>query len=193
MTKNLSNTLTRWHKIAERVKLAATELMQANLQSAGVGRGMDGDTFMVRKVALQASVEKAVAEKTVMYFLLQDALFAIRKALAHANTAEGVSDLLNEMEAARQKGTYYAALVDSATDCLSVSEFSALAAKKTGTSNSLYGVSVTFLSVEQLANLGELRDRARREVNGLADRLADANASKLSLALDEQVIAFLGL
>lgn len=193
MTKSISNTLTRWHKVAERIKSATTELMHANVAVLTVGHQIDSDTFTVRKATLKAEAEKALVAQTALYFSLQDALFAIRKALAHANTAEGVSDRLNEMEAAKQKGAYYAALLETADGSLSVEEFSALAAKRSGTSSHMYGVNVTFISAEQKTALTEQRDRARREVNALADRLADANATKLSLTLSDEVVAFLGL
>lgn len=194
MSKTISNTLTRWHKVAERIKGATTELMQANVTVLSVGHQIDSDTFTVRKATLKAEAETALVGKTALYFGLQDALFAIRKALAHANTKEGVSDRLNEMEAAKQKGAYYAALLETADGSLSVEEFAALAAKRSGSSShSMYGVNVTFITAEQKAALTEERDRARREVNALADRLADANATKLSLTLSDEVVAFLGL
>lgn len=193
MTKSISNTLTRWHKVAERIKGATTELMQSNLAVLNAGQQIDGDTFVVRKAALQSAAEKALSEQTALYFSLHDALFAIRKALAHANTAEGVSDRLNEMEAAKQTAAYFTALLETASDSLSVEEFSALASKRSGTSNHMYGVSVTFISAEQKAALTAKRDSARREVNALADRLADANATKLTLTLSDEVVAFLGL
>lgn len=193
MTKMISNTLTRWHKVAERIKSATSELMNANVAFLSTGHQIDGDTFTVRKATLQAEAAKVLADKTTLFFSLQEALFSIRKALAHANTAEGVSDRLNEMEAAKQKGAYYAALLDTADGSLSVEEFAALAAKRSGTASQMYGVSVTFISAEQKVALTEQRDRARREVNALADRLADANATKLSLQLSDEVVAFLGL
>jgi hypothetical protein len=194
MSKTISNTLTRWHKVAERIKGATTELMQANVAVLSTGHQIDGDTFTVRKTTLKAESENALVAKTSLYFSLLDALFAIRKSLAHANTSEGVSDRLNEMEAAKQKGTYYAALLETADGALSVDEFAALAAKRSGSSgHSMYGVNVTFMSAEQKAVLTEKRDAARREVNALADRLADANATKLSLTLSDEVVAFLGL
>lgn len=193
MTKAISNSLTRWHKVAERIKGATTELKAANVACLSVGHQIDGDTFTVRKASLSSDADKALGTKTALYFSLQEALFAIRKALAHANTAHGVSDRLSEMEAAKQKGEYYSALLETADGSLSVEEFAALAAKRSGTSSHMYGVNVTFISAERLATLTEQRDSARREVNALADRLADANATKLSLQLSDEVVAFLGL
>jgi hypothetical protein len=193
MTKQISNTLTRWHKIAERVKQAANELAQKNFQAIQAGRNLDADTFSVRKAALQTTVGSAVGEQTSLYFALQDALFGIRRALAHANVRHGVADLLNEMEQAKQKANYFSNLVDSSAGALSVSEYSALCAKRNANSAGMYGANVTFLSAEELADLTEKRDAARREVNALADRLADANASKLSLDISEEVAKVVGL
>ena len=92
-------------------------------------------------------------------------------------------------------GDYYANLLATADDCLSEEEYSLLAnAKRTAaTSTVLYGVNMTFMSKEQIASLIEAREGAKRAVNALADRLADANATKLALVLDDKVAAFLGL
>jgi hypothetical protein len=193
MTKKISNTLTRWHKIAERVKLAASELSQKNLQALQVGRNLDADAFTVRKATLQTAVGNAIGEQTDLYFALQEALFGIRRALAHANVQNGVADLLNEMEQAKQKANYYSNLVDSSAGALSVAEYSSLCAKRNANSSAMYGATVTFLSTEQLADLTDKRDAARREVNALADRLADANASKLSLDISDEVANVVGL
>jgi hypothetical protein len=195
MTKSISNTLTRWHKIAERVKLAANELMEKNLMSVQAGHGLDVDTFAVRKDKLLAQTGTTIGEQTSLYFTLQDALFSIRRALAQANVQHGVADFLNQMEQAKQKVNYYSSLVDSAAGALSVAEYSALCSKRNSNSNSsaMYGVTVTFLTEVQLAELTEKRNAARREVNAFADRLADANATKLSLEISAEVANVVGI
>jgi hypothetical protein len=195
MTKQISNTLTRWHKVAERLKVGAAQLKQENISALMAGHRIDADSFNVRKAALQSTTAAALDEKTELYLALQNALFMIRKNLARTNTSAGVSDLLNEMEATKQRGDYYASLLETAEDCLSMAEYSSLASAKRSatTSTVLYGVNMTFVSPEEIARLTEARDAAKREVNGLADRLADANATKLSLELEDRVAAFLGL
>ena len=195
MTKQISNTLTRWHKVAERLKVGAAQIKQENIHALQAGHRVDADSFNVRKSALQAATQTALNEKTELYLALQSALFQIRKSLARTNTSAGVSDLLNEMEATKQRGDYYACLLETAEDSLSMDEYSSLAsAKRTAaTSSVLYGVSVTFVAPSEITRLTEQKEQAKRDVNALADRLADANATKISLELDDKVVAFLGL
>jgi hypothetical protein len=193
MTKSLSNTLTRWHKIAERIQKAAQEIRGKNVSVLNSTQGIDVGAFDVRQDSLKAATEKVLVDQTELYLALQRATFTIRKALAHANVKEGVSSLLADMENAKQDEAYYAALLETADNALSVTEFAALAKKRAGTNTGMYDVTVTFISAEKQAELGEQRDRARREKDSLANRLSDANASKLSLELDEKVVAFMGL
>lgn len=192
MTKKISNTLTRWHKVAERVKVAATEMSQKNLQTVMGSRNLDADTFAVRRANLRAASVKATGEQTVLFFKLQRTLFQIRRALAKANVQFGVSDLLSNMEEAKQAMNYYTTLLGATEGALSEDEFASLAGRKNAAQN-MYGVSVTFISAEQIASLTEDRDALKREVNALADRLSDANASKLSLDIDDDVVKAIGL
>jgi hypothetical protein len=195
MKKSLSNTLTRWHKIAERIQKAAQEIRAKNVSVLNSTQSIDVGAFDVRQESLKASTEKVLGEQTALYLALQGALFQIRKELAKANVKleACVSDLLADMEFAKQTEAYYAALLETADNALSVAEFAALAKKRAGTNNGMYDVSVTFISAEKQAYLAEQRDNARREKDSLANRLSDANASKLALELDEQVVAFMGL
>lgn len=198
-TKSVSNTLTRWHKIADRVKQAAGDLAQKNMNTLHGSRSIDADTFSVRKGALEAATAKAIGEQSVMYFALLDALFAIRRALAQANVKHGVSDLLSQMEQAKQAGAYYASILETTEGTLSQEEFAALyskknaAAKNSSSSVSMYGVSVTFVSEAMVTDLTEKRDSARKLVNALADKLADANATRITLDVDLAVATVVGL
>lgn len=193
MTKSLSNTLTRWHKIAERIQKAAQEIRAKNVAVLNSTQSIDVGAFDVRQDSLKAATNKVLTEQTELYLALQNALFTIRKALARANVKEDVSDLLADMEQAKQDEAYFAALLETAENALSVAEFAALAKKRAGTNTGMYDVSVTFISAEKLEHLSEQRDNARRQKDSLANRLSDANASKLSLSLDEKVVAFMGL
>lgn len=195
MTKALSNTLTRWHKIAERIQKAAQEIRSKNVSVLNSTQSIDVGAFDVRQDSLKAATEKVLGEQTVLYLALQGALFQIRKELAKANVKleACVSDLLADMEFAKQTEAYFAGLLETADNALSVSEFAALAKKRAGTNTGMYDVSVTFISAEKQEYLAEQRDKARREKDSLANRLSDANASKLSLELDEKVVAYMGL
>lgn len=195
MTKTISNTLSRWHKIADRIKAAAAEVMQENVQALHAGHNLDGDRFTVKQGAMRAAADRAVGAGTAEYLALQEALFTIRRAMARANTEHGVSDLLNQMEEAKQRANYYNSLLETNEGALTQSEFAALWAKKSGQVNGreMYGVSVTFVTDEMRSDMIAKRDAARKAVNTLADSLADANATKIALALDEVALAKVGL
>lgn len=192
MSKKITNTLTRWHKIAERIKIAANEISAANQQTIGGSRNLDLDTFAVRRASLRAATARAAGEQTELYFHLQRTLFQIRRALARSNVQFDVSDLLSQMEEAKQGMQYYASLVDAVDGALSEEEYAALAARKNATQN-MYGASVSFLTPEQIAGMTAKRDELKREMNALADRLSDANASKLTLEIDDAVVQVVGL
>jgi hypothetical protein len=198
-TKSVSNTLTRWHKIADRVKQAASETKQKNMNTLQSSRSIDADTFSVRKGALESATAKAIGEQSVLYFSLLGTLFMIRRALAQANVKNGVSDLLSQMEEAKQTGEYYENMLETTEGTLTQDEFSALyqkknaAAKNSSSSVSMYGVSVTFMSEAMVAGVAEKRDAARKLVNALADKLSDANATRITLDVDLSVATVIGL
>lgn len=194
--KTLSNTLTRWHKIADRIKLAATKTMEANVDFLRLGHNIDSDTLEVRGAAIAGGTTKAIGENTVLYLALHAALFDIRRALAHANVAHGVSDCLNAMEQTKQRADYYQALLDTTDGVISQAEFAAIAQKRSTRETiqrSQFHGSLTFLSNEQVADLTSKRDTARKEVNALADRLADKNATKIDIEFNDIVVNAIGL
>lgn len=190
-----TNTLNRWHKVTDRIRNVAAELSQKTEQTLACGRSMDGDTFSVRRAALNAATAKAVGEQKALYFTLQHALFAIRRAVSRANTAAGVSDLLNQQEEAKQDVAYYDRLLAAVEGAMSQEEFAELVARKSKNpqQSQVYGLHVTFLSVEQIAELAKERDAMRRQFEALSDQLATANATQLTLDIDDQVIAVVGL
>lgn len=197
MDKTLTHTLTRWHKIAERVKTASTELQVGMIQALNAGHNVDADTLRVRKDSLGATVDKAMGEQLVAWLALQAALFTIRQALAKANVESGVSSLLAELEQAKQELALYEAMLETQANTLSLSEFDALTPRlpsPSGTGQHLLSrVSVTFISAEDQTEMSQRRAAARQRLNQLADQLAEANASKMTLSLDEAVLSHLGL
>lgn len=196
MTKTVSNTLTRWHKVAERVKTASQELQQSMLRSLQAGQGLDFDTFLVRKDGLRQAAEKATGEQLSLYLALQDTLFVIRRALAESNVKFGVSGLLNDIERAKQELSIYERFLETSSGAMSVTEYEDLARRRAGNESStrqMYGVSVDFLNGTVKADLEQRRAAARITLNQLSDRLADANASKLSLEINAAVAEFVGI
>ena len=200
MSKKITNTLTRWHKIAERIKGALNDRRQEVLGALQGGNSVDADTFSVRSNVLAEKASKALTEGMADVLRLQDALFYVRKELARANVQFLVSDLLNQMERAKQEMNFLEECIVAAGGKLSIEEMHNLASRRQAqpAPQTVYGhgreqFSVSLVSTEQLDELKAKRDAARRSVNGLADKVADANANKLTLELDDIVVEVLGL
>ena len=202
----ISNTLTRWHKIAERLKSAVNQLATTNVAAMTVTH-IESDTLEVRQETLKAAANKAIGEQTALLLSLQTALFSIRRALAKANVEHRISDLLNDLEHAKQKMNYDVEIVSTAECALSEDEFHRLADKRSKSAVVLqesgvrasrvlaenHRVTVTFLAAVQLRDLVTIRESLRTEMNALSDLLADANATKLSLSMSADVTRYLGL
>jgi hypothetical protein len=200
MSKNITNTLSRWHKVAERLKMAVNENRQEAISALQAGASIDLDTFTVRGDSLLANASAALAGGAESVLRLQGALFYVRKEVARANIEFKVSDLLNDMELAKQELNFWEECLATAADKLSADEMKnlSLLRKAQPAPQSVYGhgherFSVNLISAESLTGLKSRRDAARRRVNTLADDISNANASKLTLALDDTVVALLGL
>lgn len=200
MSKNITNTLSRWHKIAERLKTATTEQRQEALTALQAGASVDLDTFTVRGETLQANAREALVGGTASVLRLFDALFHVRKEVARANIEFKVSDLLNDMERAKQELNFREECLATAADKLSVAEMQNLSNLRSAqpAAANVYGhgrerFSVSLVSTESVAELKSKRDDARRKVSALSDQISNANASKLTIVLDDSVVALLGL
>lgn len=197
-TKKITNTLNRWHKIAERIKVAAAEIKARNEEALDAGRNLDDETFAVSKARMEANAERAVTEGNELRTALHTTLFDIRRAVARANVQHEVTDLLNYQEQNKQDITYYEGQLAHLNEAVTVAEYEEMAkirartTSKNGYHSSLHA-NVTFLRPERIAHLRDTLAALVRERNGLADRLADANASKITLNVSATVADYIGL
>jgi hypothetical protein len=205
MTKIVSNTLSRWHKIADRIRKEGVLLQQDINQAVCAGNNIDFDTFDVRKDTLLAGAALALGAKLATYLRLQDTLFHIRKSLAHVNIKANISDLLNEQEQTKQLLEFFTILIESTASAMSVPDFVNLGQKKAAQlsvqQDALGRVrrihsnqsAVALLTPERMEELLKARGILKIKLNGLADKLADANATKLELTIDLEVATLIGL
>jgi hypothetical protein len=208
MAKVISNTLTRWHKIAERMHQAAVEVDQEISQAVNPGAAVDFDTFEVRQNALTAAAEVALTSKTQLYHALEEALFDVRRVLAHANVKHGITDLLNAREAIKSKVLFYTKHIEAAQSAMPPEEFTALGLRRSiqpaqsqsdltmmrlrgrdGNGSSR----VTFMTAALLAEWTEKRDTLRRKQTNIADQLSDCNACRIEIEIEDRVAQALGL
>lgn len=97
----LELTLSRWHKVAERLASKANEAAAA-ATAAFCGQRVNGYAGEAQKSALSERAQegvKALAEQEIAL----SALSAIRAALGRANAERGVSDLLARQESANRR------------------------------------------------------------------------------------------
>lgn len=208
--KQVSNTLTRWHKVAERIKVAADELQAAITHALNPDPSPDFDTFSVRKAALVRDAEEALREKRSLHTALTDTLYAIRRAVAHANVRHGVADILNDIERTKAEPSFLSSLIAAAESAMSVEEFEALGSRRAARADQPQPADatggmfrraaqqnavprVTFIGSPDLSLDVARRSELRVRMNALTDRLSEANATRIDIEVDPRVAALIGL
>lgn len=196
MTKNVANTLTRWHKISERVRIASKKVQEEILCTMNHGHHMDADTFSVMKNRFVTETKNALSQKRKLHNAMVATLFDIRKAVAMANVTNGVSDLLNQIERYKQERAFLEAMIESQKGHTTMADYEALAIKKAKpgvTSYHVHSGSVSFVAESQMAELVAEFTSLGIKLNELTDKLSDANATKLTIAIDDAVAAEIGM
>ena len=192
----LSLSLTRWHKVADRIRTEANELKAKNIAALMAGDSMDNGEFEVRRDALAQNAADAVTKGGELYFQLQDTLFKIRSAVAaaNANPTIGVSVRLNEMERWKQRVQYLTEVCATFDDALSAEQFGKLVEIRKGDAQAyLRSSDVTFVAQEEQTRLRNELAEARRKMNEASDSVAEANATKIAIEIDDRVVALVGL
>jgi hypothetical protein len=197
MAKQITNTLTRWHKIAERVLEQERRVMQDINTALTTTHRLDVDAFEVRRSVFENAAKEAATGKLDLLVALQAARFKIKTALGRANVEFGVSALLTDMKRVSEERDVIQAVYDTSVHSISATDFEKLIERKkadeTTQRTALAAQRVTFVPAEVQKALKERIDAAVRHLNALADKLADANASKITLDIDEAVATAVGL
>ena len=190
-------TLTRWHKVAERINAALRlreERSLAALTATTISPwNKEGIEEKARGIAGQARSDIALVEVATA------AVAGIRAALAGRNVHLGISARLAEAEAANRRARLYRELVDKQRADMVRPEDVRHVPAVVGTEESLWprrsGSAIT-LAIADKALIDELRaklarDQARAHV--LLDAIADANREKLELELADDLLEIAGL
>lgn len=193
----ISNSLTRMHKIAERINQRRQQLAEA------IARGvrpesLEASVLRVRGASLKEQASFAIDEQLAMHDRLVEAHMTVRNALAEANVKFGVSRLLAEQEAVKRSIALLASIRDSQDDAVSQTQASAIfearsAADDANRRGLFAALSVTSLCEDRLAHVVSTLQQAERQLAKLSDDLADLNASRIQVTLDHTVAAELGL
>jgi len=193
----LTLTLTRWHKVAERIN-AALKLREERSLAALTATTIspwnkEGIEEKARDIAGQARADIAVVEAGTA------AVAGIRAALAGRNADLGISARLAEAEAANRRARLYRELVDKQRADMVRPEDVRHVPAMVGTDEPLWprrsGSTIT-LAIADKALIDELRVKLAREqarAHALLDAVADANRERLELELADELLEIAGL
>jgi len=197
-TMKYSLTLSRWHKVAERLNAGSkereTRALTALTATTVSPWNKEGVEVKAVEIAERAKSDLAVIEAATA------AVARIRTALALRNVELGISDRLAEADAVNRRARLYRDLLDKqGMDMVKPADMrhvpAAVATDETFGFGRRAG-SVITLAIADKALLDELRAKFAREQarsHALLDEVADANREKLELELEKELSEIAGL
>lgn len=192
-------TVTRWHKVCERLSQRATEQGSAALEALGETR-VDGYSGKESVEAMELAAKKAEESLSGISVLL-DSWAEIRARLAAANAANGVSVLMARQERAQRELKVLTAILTAQKPNMvaagALAEYKPFVEKNERFSyrgDEPKGA----ISVRTLSKDGEAKIRARVEelrltVSSMADKASDINREKVSIDVPDEVARVCGI
>jgi hypothetical protein len=193
--KTYTLSLSRWHKVAERLSRTYTELTQNSRQTLNNTQvsGYLGEVQVARIVEQRetalANIERA--------FAIQDSIVVIRRELGDANARIGVSRQLAEQDALTRRQKFLESILTAqGSEMVQVEELSSLP-KQIVTEDrydrSRGQVRVGLLGASQVAEIKRQADGLLSRVYTLVDQISDLNRERLSIELPEAIATAAGL
>ena len=197
-TMKYTLTLSRWHKVAERLNAGSKErearaitALTATTVSPWNKEGVEAKAV---EIAERAKSDLAVIEAATA------AVARIRTALALRNVELGISERLAEADAANRRTRLYRELLDKqGMDMVKAADMrhvpATVAADEPYSFSRRAGSAIT-LAIADKTLLDELRAKLAREqarAHALLDEVADANREKLELELERELSEIAGL
>ncbi len=192
-------TLSRWHKVAERINAALKERetdVKAALSATTISPwNKEGVEEKAAGIAQRAADDLALFEAGTR------AVAAIRAALATRNAELGVSTKLAQAVSANRAAALYKAIIEGQkADMVRPDNVRSLPAVLAGEADAFgFGrrtPAVVTLQIANAALVGSLREKLAREqarATRLLDDIADLNREKLELDVTQEVIGIAGL
>ena len=195
MNKSYTLSLSRWHKVAERLAKNYSDLTNSakNILTNTQVSGYLGDGQVAR---LQQ--EGALGQQNLRRaFEIQDTLVQIRKALGEANARTGVAIELAEYDAlSRRQKLLQTILAGQSTGMILLEDMPQLP-KQLVTEDrydrSKTSVRVGLLDVAAQATISRESEELLSRIYALADKISDLNRERLTLDFPEQVAKIVGL
>ena len=193
----IKNTLTRFHKIAERIAQKRQQVQEAILKGV-TPVTLDASVLAVRGAGLETEANFAVDESLAQFDRLSHAYFKVRNALAVANVENDVAKTLASQEQAKRRISLLTSILESQSNAMAQKEaqaiFTARSTEEASVRRGLYdSLTVTFLSEERLLHVRSELDLAELSLAKLGDKLADLNARQLTVEIDDRTATELGL
>lgn len=176
-------SISRLHKLADRLKAKITELNAEATTKLGLALWRQG-------VVTEAQVNRAVAQSQLGLTAMHDAerlsrvLSDIRTTIAVQNERLGINAKLALQDALNRQLAVMKSVV-AGSDTMLLDEVAV------GQATGDYGLSVANLSAAQVEALKADIARLQREVFGLSDEVAEANATRVELELADDVAALI--
>ena len=196
MKQTYTLTLTRWHKVAERlardygesVSESRTTLTHTTV-SAYLGEEQEQFLQTQTQNAL-ANLERA--------FRVQDAVAKIRQMVGDANVREGVSAKLANFDKLNRRVKTLSEVVESqSSDMVSVTQLRSIpkdyVADGANYDSKRPKIKVRMLDMQMLERLSDQLINARKAAYALSDEVSDLNKAKLSIELETEVASAAGL
>lgn len=187
MSKTVNITLTRAHKIAERLKTQANQLLQEAVTAASAATVSGTSVSQVDRLRTRGeTVSPTLAE--AQRYLMANA--AVRAVISRENETRGISAKLARLDAVNKMlATSKSVLEAAQRGTLMLHELSEY--KPLSNEGLAYGgLSVNVVNEQTLEAVKASVASLQREAVLLADEIAEANAARVSFELDDDLAAF---
>jgi len=193
--KTYACTLTRWHKVAERLTKefsALTKAAKSGLAETTVTEYL-GEAQETRLIDLRDNCLKQIDSALAV----QDAIVYIRQTLGAANESQGVSRALADYDKLVKRVKLFESLLSArSSEQVAIGELKAV---KNPTRSEKYldrgqpKIAVAMLEGESLERLQAQFSETTTAMYAQADRLADLNKWVLEIALEPEIAKLAGL
>lgn len=192
-------TLSRWHKVVERLVHASVE---ANKKAQKVLEGTYIEGYYGQEATLTKMASDA-RESISLHFQLTQTISHIKQKTQAKNAKIGVADLLLAQDAKQKQLAVLTSILNvDRTNHVAIdglqkyfeANAELLASKKTGYMHQeRQGVAVATLSAEAQNEYAALAQGLKRDINAIGDSISDLNQQKLSLELPVAIATLIGL
>lgn len=195
MKKSYTLSLSRWHKVAERLSRTYNELTKS-INTTFTNTEINGYLGDAQITRLREAAHNEMA-KLAHAFDLQDALIYIRQSVGEANAKAGVATALAEYDAHNKRLKLFESILAAQTsDMISFDEIPHLPSQIVAENRydrSLLSVRIRMLDAVAESKLRKDAENLRTKVYALADHINDLNCEKITLELPEDITQSAGL